>query len=205
MDVNIQKRKLQTLLNTKASYVPEDAVLTQIETDWNDTLDTGQNPSLAFMQQQVNIARREKNLERSQLWPDINIGYFSQTMQGTQEINGIPRSFGPGDRFTGIQAGLSIPLWFAPNISRIRAAAIREKIAVNQADYYALSLQSGYQNLVDEYRKYKASVDYYEKQALAEAELIIEQSGKSFRCRFTRLYGAPVQYQQGHIHQAELY
>ena len=69
--------------------------------------------------------------------PDFSIGYFSQTMQGIQEVNGMPRTFGAGDRFTGIQAGIAIPLWFGPYTSKTKAAGLNEQIAQTNADYYS--------------------------------------------------------------------
>ena len=38
-----------------------------------------------------------------------------------------------------------------------------------------------FQSLLQEYLKYKNSIEYYEKTALPQAELIIEQSGKSYK------------------------
>jgi len=35
--------------------------------------------------------------------------------------------------------------------------------------------------LLEEYSKYNNSVEYYEKQAVPEADLIIEQAGKSYK------------------------
>jgi len=35
--------------------------------------------------------------------------------------------------------------------------------------------------LLDEYNKYGSSVDYYEKQAVPEADLIIEQATRSYK------------------------
>ena len=37
------------------------------------------------------------------------------------------------------------------------------------------------QSLLDEYNKYSSSVDYYEKQAVPEADLIIEQATRSYK------------------------
>ncbi len=35
--------------------------------------------------------------------------------------------------------------------------------------------------MLDEYNKYSSSVEYYEKQAVPEADLIIDQSSKSYK------------------------
>ena len=113
--------------------------------------------------------------------PDLSVGYFSQTMQGTQDVDGIPRVFGPGDRFTGIQAGISVPLWFVPYTSKAKAAAISEKAAATRAEYFSKTLAGEFKSMLDEYAKYSESVDYYEKQAIPEADIIIIQSTKSYK------------------------
>ncbi len=113
--------------------------------------------------------------------PDLNVGYFSQTIIGAQDVNGVPQNFGKGDRFTGVQAGISIPLWFTPHTSRAKAAKISENIARTNAENYTKSLTGNYQSLLDEYNKYASSVEYYEKQAVPEADLIIEQATRSYK------------------------
>ena len=42
-------------------------------------------------------------------------------------------------------------------------------------------LHGNYQSLLDEYNKFSSSVDYYEKQAVPEADLIIEQATRSYK------------------------
>ena len=113
--------------------------------------------------------------------PDLNVGYFSQTIIGTQDVNGVPRNFGQGFRFTGVQAGISVPLWFPPYTSRAKAAKINENIARTDAENYTRSIDGNFRSLLDEYNKFTASVDYYEKQAVPEADLIIEQATRSYK------------------------
>jgi len=181
-DIGILNLRLQTLLNVDYALTPADTVLRRSGfIALSDTSAVSVNPSLGYTQQQVEIARIEKNLERSRMMPDFNIGYFSQTMQGVQEVNGIPRTFGTSDRFTGIQAGISIPLWFAPYTSKTKAAKIKQQVASTNAEYYTKSLSGNYQALLSEYGKFSNSVDFYEKQAVPEADLIIEQATRSYK------------------------
>jgi cobalt-zinc-cadmium resistance protein CzcA len=140
-----------------------------------------QNPSLAYYQQQVEVMKREKALEQSRALPDLKFGYFNQSIRGTQEVNGQVRSFGPGDRFTGVTAGVSLPVWFFPFASKAKSAGINQKIAASDAEYYLKSLSATFSSLLDQYRKYSGSVYYYENQALPESDLLIEQSTKSYK------------------------
>lgn len=181
-DMEVVNRQLQTLMNTSIALYPADTVLRSIDyVPTNDGSVLTDNPSMGFINQQVEVSQLEKKLELSRALPEFSIGYFSQTMQGTQEVNGLARNFGPGDRFSGIQAGIAIPLWFSPSTAKVKAAKIREQIASTNAAYYTQSLEGNYQSLLDEYKKYKASVDYYEKQAIPEASLIIDQSTLSYK------------------------
>jgi cobalt-zinc-cadmium resistance protein CzcA len=181
-DIGIVSRKFRTLLNSDLDLIPVDTVLKRAgKLPSADSLGIEQNPSLGFMLQQVEVSRREKMLERSRMMPDLSIGYFNQSIQGTQEINGIPRIFGPGDRFTGVQAGIAIPLWIVPYSSKAKAAGLNEKVAATRAEYFQKSLTGEFQSLIDEYKKYLGSVDYYEQQALPEADMIIVQSTRSYK------------------------
>jgi cobalt-zinc-cadmium resistance protein CzcA len=181
-DVGIFRQKLQTLLNTEIAQHPADTVLRRLESvSIPDSSALTANPSLGYMQQQVDVSHLEKNLERSRMMPDFNVGYFSQTIQGTQEVNGVPRTFGMGDRFNGVQAGIAIPLWFAPFTAKTKAAKLKELVASTNAKYYNKSLMGGYQSLLAENGKYNNSVVYYEKQAIPEANLIIDQATRSYK------------------------
>lgn len=181
-DLVITNHKLQTALNSSLLLYPADTVLRRIEYSPGDETKLSNHPSTGYMNQQIEVSRLEKKLERSRMLPDIKIGYFSQTMQGsTQEVDGIPRTFGINDRFTGIQAGIALPLWSAPYIARSKAAKIKEQAAANDASYYSKSILSNYQSLLLEYSKNNSSVHYYENQALPEADLIIEQSTQSYQ------------------------
>ncbi len=181
-DIGIYSRKLMIILNIKWLPIPEESDLHRIDCSFlTDSASVEHNPSLGYIQQQVEVSQIAKRLERSQMLPDLNVGYFSQTIIGTQDVDGVPLNFGKGFRFTGVQAGISIPLWVTPFTSRAKAAKISENIARTDAEYYTRSIAGNYQSLLDEYSKFSSSVDYYEKQAVPEADLIIDQATRSYK------------------------
>ena len=96
-------------------------------------------------------------------------------------MNGIPREFGPDFRFQGVKAGIAIPLWFGPYTSKSKAAKISENITRTDAENYTRSVTGNYQSALDEYKKYSVTIDYYEKQAVPESDLIIEQATRAYR------------------------
>ncbi len=181
-NIKIHNKKLQTILNTTTEIISADTVLNRANFSISlDSLSLVTNPNLGYIQQQIEISRIERKLERSRMMPDLNFAYFSQTIQGIQDVNGIPRSFGLGDRFTGFQAGITIPLWFAPYSAKIKTAKLNEQIAQTNAAYCYQTLTGNYQSLLGEYVKYENSISYYETQAIPEANLIIEQTTKSYK------------------------
>ncbi|MDD2577188.1 MAG: TolC family protein, partial [Bacteroidales bacterium] len=75
----------------------------------------------------------------------------------------------------------SIPLWFTPYTSKIKAAKIKQQVAQINFENYSKSLIGNYNSLIEEYSKYSNSLDYYERQAIPEADLIIDQATKSYQ------------------------
>lgn len=181
-DITINCRKLMVLLNSSTLVTPSTKEVHRIDFSPNyESISVEQNPLLGYIKQQVEVSQYEKKLERSQMLPDLNVGYFSQTIIGTQDVNGMPRNFGKDYRFAGVQLGIAIPLWFSPYTSRIKAAKISENIAQTNAESYTKSISGNFQSLLDEYNKFSSSVDYYEQQAVPEADLIIEQATRSYK------------------------
>jgi cobalt-zinc-cadmium resistance protein CzcA len=181
-DISIYYKKLQTLLNEDHKLSISDTILQRAAFySVADSLVLNGNPSAGYMKQQITISGIERKLETSRMMPEFNIGYFSQTMQGVQEVNGIPRTFGPGDRLSGIQASISIPIWMMPYASKAKAAKLKQQVAQTDSEYYVKSLSGNYTSLLEEYSKYSKSLEYYEKEAVPEADLIIEYSGKSYK------------------------
>jgi heavy metal efflux system protein len=181
-DIGINTLKLQNLMNSGKPVQCYDTVLCKLPPSLpSDSVNLLSNPSNSLMQQQTEIARLEKNVESNRMLPEFSVGYFSQTIQGVQEINGESKVFGTHDRFSGIQVGVSIPLWFVPYQSKIKAARIKQQTAETNADYFQKSLSDNYKSLLYEYSKFNINIEYYEKQAIPEADLIIKHATRSYK------------------------
>jgi cobalt-zinc-cadmium resistance protein CzcA len=170
-DIIIHQQMLQVLLNEKGPVDIADKALYKIGfTITNDSNTVRDNPSLAQIKQQIEISKREVQVEKLNLMPDWSVGYFNQSNKDLNDAY----------RFTGVEVGVSIPVLFFSQTSKIQAYKINEKIALNNYEYYNQSLKAEYQILIQEYLKLKTSLDYYELSALKQADLIIYQAGKSY-------------------------
>lgn len=177
-DLDIYNHKLQTLLNTNLLIINEYPQLTRIQFNLvDDSLSLTNNPSASLMKQRLEVSHIEKKLEQSRMLPDFTIGYFSQTMIPEVSLAGS----GTDNRFNGIQAGIEIPLWAKPFTARNRAASLKEDVAKTSTAYYLTTLAGNFRSLMGAYEKYNTSVEYYEKQAVPEANSIIKQASLGYK------------------------
>ncbi len=179
-EIIVLRSHLKTLLNTKS--LPDIAGSSLVALQFNDIPDTNaltSNPSLAYMRQQIDVARSQKKVVAAKFAPELLVGFFSQTLIGTPNEDGsIANS---RDRFTGFQVGLAIPLWFAPHQGRVKAAEFNKLAAQSNYEYYQISFQGQLQQASQQYTKNKSSLEYFNKSALPNADLILKQSQAAFR------------------------
>lgn len=182
-DQVILQTVLKTLLNSDvlpSLEVPAEAELTFGGT--SDSTDVQGNPSMAFMQQQVDVASSQKKVEAARAAPEVLVGFFSQTLIGVQDTEyGTGEVARANDRFTGFQVGLSIPLWYAPHQGRIKSAEYNRQAAAHSYQYAKKRLQNEYEQAYQGYLKNRTSLSYYKEAALPNAELIIKQSQAAFQ------------------------
>jgi cobalt-zinc-cadmium resistance protein CzcA len=182
-DIKIYRTQLQTLLNSDS---PVDISVNQLgvkeSTALLDTHGIADNPTLAWFRQQIEVAEREKSVEKSRLMPDLTAGYFNQSLNGpNQDIDGSPVIFNSSDRFTGFQIGVAIPIFGAKSqASAIKASELKRQ--ENEARLKATSneLEGRLQSLIQQHQKFQNSLEYYESNALPQAELILKQAQKGF-------------------------
>ena len=180
-NIEIYLTQLQTLTNRPISIVKNDFSKMALSFDLNDSSYTS-NPLVNYFQQQIEIAEKQTNLDRNKMLPDITVGYFNQTLIGVPltESSSLAPFATTSNRFQGIQVGLSIPLWFAPQAARVNADKVNEQIAASNFEAEQKSIESQYKQIIQEYLKLKATLEYFESIQLAQGKLISEQSQKSF-------------------------
>lgn len=171
--------QLKIYINSSSLPDVSDA-LAELPAATADSVLLANNPSLKFMNQQIEVLASQKKLEGARFAPDIVIGGFSQTLIGA--VNTEDGSIAStSDRFTGFQVGLAIPLWFAPHRARVKAAEYNRQAAENKYTYFQRTLEGQQQQAFEQYSAARNSLDYYKSSALVNAELILTQSQAAFR------------------------
>ncbi|HTF18921.1 MAG TPA: TolC family protein [Chryseolinea sp.] len=180
-DVMVLRLQLKTLLGVEILPDIHAVELTElILTNLPDTTIVKANPSLAYARQQVEIAKNQKKVESARFAPDIQLGFFSQTLIGVADLE-TGAIATKSDRFTGFQVGLAVPLWFVPHQARMKASEFNRKAAQRSFEYYETSVKGELQQAIQQYLKNKSSMDYYRSSALPGADLILKQSQAAFR------------------------
>ncbi|OOQ57349.1 CusA/CzcA family heavy metal efflux RND transporter [Mucilaginibacter pedocola] len=181
-DIAAASAEMQRLLNTKDSIAIDKEEFRKATSEFKH-LDSAinQNPQLALQRQQIILADRNVALEKAKGGPDFSIGYFNQSIMGNQVVNGQDRNFTGANRFQGVQVGVSIPLFFKPYSTRIKAARIGKEVSETQLQLYQQNLSSQYEQAYHQLLKNERSLNYYETSALPNATLILRQAQLAFR------------------------
>lgn len=178
-DITIQEKQLRILLNdtTGIRFMP-DILVERTVASVQDSTQLGNNPLLAYAKQQIGIAGAEKSVQSSKMLPGFSVGYFNQSLIGSPTANG--NIAGSSTRFSGVQAGITIPLFYGSYKANIKSAKLKEQMAETNANYYSTVLQGQYEQQLQEVLKYQGSLSYYRDKAVPQANLIIGNAQKSF-------------------------
>ncbi|MEB8328378.1 CusA/CzcA family heavy metal efflux RND transporter [Flavobacteriaceae bacterium KMM 6897] len=176
--------QLQNLMNVDFPidiHVGKLNAKTSMFSELQDTMALANNPLLALYVQQTEIAKREKSVAISKALPDITLGYFNQSFNGPgQTMSGESAIFDSGNRFTGVQVGLSIPIWAKPYAAKIKAAEINKIKSEEELTSIENKTRTKFKTLWRELHKNQANLMSYEKNGLPQAALLLKQSQRGF-------------------------
>jgi heavy metal efflux system protein len=180
-DIRIYQQSLGTLMGYNQAVAIAAATFEERKLESPlDSSSINQNPELLFQRQQIQIASSERRLASAHLMPEINVGYFNQTLINSP-INASGELATSSNRFQGFQVGLSIPVWIGPHTAKIKAARIREERTETSAAYQKAQLAGQWEQAVQNYLKNKNSYEYYTTSALQNADLILKHSELAFQ------------------------
>jgi|26BtaG_2_1085354.scaffolds.fasta_scaffold00384_14 cobalt-zinc-cadmium resistance protein CzcA len=157
-DIEIAKRALKQYLGTDESIETVDGFYEPL--DFMATLDSTSvtnNPMLQYALQNAEVSKANVGVEKSQLLPKFSLSFGRQVVD---DVSG----------FNTYQAGISIPLWFFPQKSRIKAAKADAMVAENQYLEQKATTESQVSQLFKSLEKTRKILQYYEEGALLLAE-----------------------------------
>ncbi|MBK7108946.1 MAG: TolC family protein [Bacteroidetes bacterium] len=176
-DIEILQMQFQLLLNTTIVYLPS---ANNTKMNFNAIADTSfinNHPSLQLLEQEKNVAMVNTQLQKSKLLPDLQLAYNNMSQQGM----GADDLFYPkSERFSSVQFGIGIPLFFGAQKANIDAAKSLELISENNFRLGQQTLISEYESAFKKYEIQLATVKYFEETALRNADIISETATKQF-------------------------
>lgn len=169
-EIEMVKLEFQLVLNSEEMYLPMPSNLkaTLIEND------IAENVNLKYLEQQKKIVSAEKNLQKAKLLPDINILYNNNSFKGV--------NLDDTQRFHSVQLGLSIPVFYGSQKSKINALKIAETSANLEYETQFLYLKKEYNKLQLQlqYNYNLETVNYLEANILKNSKIFATTAHKQF-------------------------
>lgn len=181
-EMNAAFVSLQALMNTAEQFrIEVEETYKPINLDMAlDTSLIANNPSLQAMYQQAVIAEQSKKVEMATVLPDLTVGFFNQSLIGTQVINGQDVFYGADKRFMGVNVGVAIPLTFFSNAAQVKSMDFTYQALQKEAENEKVMMQAQLQNAFQQYHQFLAQYNYYAMVALPNVETIINTATVGF-------------------------
>jgi cobalt-zinc-cadmium resistance protein CzcA len=173
---------LKAVMNIKEDFelIDNDEFLPLIISSSFDTTLVANNPALKVLYQQAVIVEQNKKVEKAAMLPDFNIGYFNQSIIGTQNIDGVNIKFDGSKRFHSMNVGLGIPITFFSNKAKIKSLEYKKQSYQKEADNSKIVLQTQLQNAFEDYYQKVSQFNYYKTTAIPNTDLIINIAKVAF-------------------------
>jgi len=176
-------QSLKTILSSKDSItIVSSQTYTPLQV--NSLIDSNaitSHPMLQSIYQNMQIAEQTKNVVKAQGLPDFKIGYSNQSLIGFQNIDGVDKYFGAGNRFNVVNIGVAIPLTFGATKARIKSLEYQKQSLQTQAEYQNTLLNTNLLNALTQYQQDVQQYNYYKIQALPNADNIVKAAQLGYR------------------------
>ncbi|WP_339724765.1 CusA/CzcA family heavy metal efflux RND transporter [Maribacter stanieri] len=198
-DIEIAKRALKQYLGIEQEI--ETVNLTYEPMDFLANLDSASavnNPLLQYAMQNTEVSKANIGVEKSEFLPKFSISYDKLKYN---DVSG----------FSAYQAGISIPLWFFPQKSRVKAAKADAMVAENQYLEQKAMTESRVSQLLKSLEKIKKTLSYYEEGALLLAEQQIataelaSKEGEIDYVNYITILNSAIRIKQNHLQYINQY
>ncbi|WP_242009166.1 TolC family protein [Robertkochia solimangrovi] len=122
-------------------------------------------PAVEMMRSQQRLEEKKLSLEKQSLLPDLHLSYF----QGT---NGYPGA----KTYSGVQFGISVPLWFTASAARTKATRIAVDRKTNAVNDLATHTRSRLEALNNQLQIQKERMAYHNEEGATLATRILQQA-----------------------------
>lgn len=165
-DLKLAEQRLQWICYAPVPLQPEESTPTLFAVPI-DSLSLSQT-HLDYFASQKEEKRAELKLEKSRFFPELSVGYVRQNIL-------------PDKGLDSWMVGVSFPLWFVPQHSKVRQARMElRKAEIAQAEEER-ALRQKVTELKALLRRHASSIACYTSSALAEAEQLMKSANARFQ------------------------
>ncbi|MDN3673479.1 CusA/CzcA family heavy metal efflux RND transporter [Flavobacterium branchiarum] len=182
-DIDITIRSFNAVLQDSITHIP---VAQNIKNDFtislNDKSSVSELPQIALSNHTATAAKWKWKTEQAKMLPDITVGYNNLSIIGTQTNNaGQDINYDSTNRFSYVNLGLSIPLFYSSQSARNKAAKIEYENYQTIAEATKIEIKTEITNALSEVEKFKESLHYYEGDGLKNASIIIDAANSQLQ------------------------
>ena len=139
------------------------------------------HPQIQVLLKEAKIAEQNKNVERASMLPEFNLGYSNGSIIGVHSRDGAEQFYNRGQRFNMVEVGISIPLTFGANKSRIKSLDYQQKAAEKDALWLEKQYKTAYTKGINEYKQQIQEYQYLKDIALVNADEILKSAQLSYK------------------------
>lgn len=171
------QNQFQLLLNSEEIVLAHPDTSKLVLDKTVDSTLVAQHPYLIFLEQQKKSSTAATKLEKSKLLPNLILGYNNTSITG----NGSDDVFyDKSKRFQSAQFGIGIPLFGGAQKAKVEVSKIGEALTNNELEREKQILQKQFNATLNKYKSSLEKLDYYEKTALPNAEIITKTANLQF-------------------------
>ncbi len=148
------------------SIAVADAPLLKLPVESVNILSSSQ---LAYLELSQSYAEQSFLLEKQNLLPDLNAGYF------------IAYNSGIDKRLTGYELGIRIPLIFGGKLSKIKSAKIHKEVSSTAYKDFKIRLSRYYQSLLAKLKANNTELSFYRTEGKSLSEELLKSAESSFK------------------------
>ena len=169
------QRRLSDLLGIDALIVPDSADIRLA-----DGVSPLTSSGVKVLEQQAEVNRRQYSVARHELAPDITLSARSQLLIKGFNPYDEERLRYPEGNFMGFEVGLSVPILFGGQRSKLRTARLAAQHAASDLEQAKAEAETDYREALDAYALAQQRLDYYTQVCHAEAEEMARISQVSY-------------------------
>lgn len=175
-----QKINIGSLIGLDSYFLVKEKEFEALNWQFSEDSALYNHPDLQLIINSQLMAEDEKKMATANLIPELQVGYFIQSMQGLQDVNGVPILYDGSPQFQGFSVGLSLPIFSGNERAASKMAKTNMALAKNNADFKKFELAQQFKALVLEQSYLKEQLELYKNYILPTGKMIQEKATQSY-------------------------